>query len=347
MIEKLIRGTGEWLAASGPESDIVLTTRVRLARNLAAFPFTSRATLDQMEAVREQVLAAAKDTRALGGAIFFDLPLVPDLEKQILIERHLVSHNLVAAPAGGALIKPDEVLSVMINEEDHLRITAFTSGLQLRQAWEAVNEVDDLLDARLPFAFDPEWGYLTACPTNTGTGMRASVLVHLPGLVLAKRMNTILKGVSQLGLSARGYYGEGTDSIGGFYQFSNQVTLGKSESDILAEIEQVTHRIIQNETTARRQLYAEDKARLEDQVWRAYGTLKSARVLSAEEAMDILSDVRLGINMGIVPEVDMHVLNEIFLNAQPAHLQYYGGQDYTPEQQDFLRAKYIRERLTG
>ncbi|HNW91572.1 MAG TPA: protein arginine kinase [bacterium] len=347
MIEQLMRGSGEWLAAQGPESDIVLTSRVRLARNLADQPFASRADEATAQATREHILAAARDTTQLAGALYFDLPHTPESEQQLLVERHLISHNLLTATAGGALVKPGEAASVMINEEDHLRITAFASGLQLARTLEAVNEIDDALDQRLTFAFRDDWGYLTACPTNVGTGLRASVLVHLPGLILSKRINTAIKGISHLGLTVRGYYGEGTDSIGDFFQISNQVTMGNSESDLIATITEVTQRIIKNELTARRQLYVRQRLKLENRVWRALGQLRSARLLPAEEAMELLSALRLGISMGIIPDIDVHLLNEVFLLIQPAHVQYYGGSEASGEQQAWLRARLVREKLAG
>lgn len=344
MIEQLLRGSGEWLAAQGPEADIVITSRVRLARNLDGQPFTNRAGEDAAAATRNTILAAARDSEALSSALYCDLPAAPELEKQLLVERHLISHNLLTATAGGVLVKPDEAVSVMINEEDHLRITAFASGLQLVRAHETVNAVDDALDQRLTFAFRDDWGYLTACPTNTGTGMRASVLVHLPGLIIAKSINPAIKGISQLGLTVRGYYGEGTDTIGDFFQISNKVTLGSNEAEIIAQITEVTNRIIENEQAARRKLYARNRAKLEDRVWRALGQLRAARLLSAEEAMSLLSSLRLGISMGIIPDIDVHRLNEVFLLIQPAHLQYLGG-EHGAEQQAWQRARLVREKL--
>jgi len=347
MIEQLMRHTGEWLAATGPDADIVITSRVRLARNLAGYLFTNQAERASMMEVRKKILTEAQEIKTMGRALFFDIPKVAEMEKNILVERHLISHNLLQMEAAGALVNPDEVISIMMNEEDHLRVTALVSGLQLHKAYDMVTAIDDYLGERLEFAFNSEWGYLTACPTNTGTGLRASVLVHLPALILTRRINKILKAVSKLNLAVRGYYGEGTDSIGDFFQISNQVTLGVEEEEILKTIANVTNRIVQNELEARRQLFAESKPRLEDRIWRAYGLLQTARLLTAEETMEILSAVRLGINMGIIKDIDMSVLNEIFQATQPAHLEYYGGWEYQKANRDYLRAKLIREKLTN
>ncbi len=347
MIEHLLRGTGEWLSARGPDSDIVITSRVRLARNLTDWNFTSRATDEQSAAVRDTVLSAARDCPLLASALYFDLPQAPVLEQQLLVERHLISHNLLTLPNSGALIRPGEAASVMINEEDHLRITAFASGLQLEGAYDTVSTVERALDARLDFAFHPDWGYLTACPTNAGTGMRASVLVHLPGLIMTKRINTMLKDITGFGLAIRGYYGEGTESIGNFFQLSNQKALGQTESEMLTDIRHTMRWLLEREQAARRAVYARRRHWLEDRVWRAYGLLTAARLLKADEAMEVLSDVRLGVSMGIITALDIHLLNEIFLHIQPAHLQYYGGSEYADDRQDYLRARLVREKLKG
>ena len=243
------------------------------------------------------------------------------------------------------IAEPSEKLSIMVNEEDHLRIQAIDSGLQLTKIWEKISSLDDEIDNKLNYAFSPEYGYLTACPTNVGTGMRCSVLVHLPGIVLIKQLQKIQTAIEKVGLTIRGYYGEGTESIGNFFQISNQITLGKTESDIIAKIDNIVHKIIEHEESSRKILYQESKARLEDQIFRAYGILKNARIISSNETMTLLSFLRLGVNMKIVPEIPVTKLNEILVLLQPGHLQKIAGSEIHQDRRDTIRAQIIREKF--
>ncbi|HET9150421.1 MAG TPA: protein arginine kinase [Gemmatimonadales bacterium] len=314
-----------WLDASGPESHLVLSTRVRLARNLTAFPFQGRSSDAERERMLKEVEAAARDTVLLGRAMSFRLDRLDEADRQLLHERHLVSKELAGLETGGrvryaaALLHQDRA-GVMLNEEDHLRLQGLSSGFALPATYEEVDRLDGELGRRLRFAFHPEFGYLTACPTNVGTGLRASVLIHLPGLVLTKEVSRVLQGLAQVGLTFRGLYGEGSEVVGNFFQLSNQTTLGKSETDLLDQLARVVQQVIDYEEQARQVLLQSAPTVIEDKVWRAYGLLRHARSLSFDEAMNLLSGVRLGAGLGLIPGIGMYTLNKLLIQSQPAHL---------------------------
>ena len=314
-----------WLDASGPESHLVLSTRVRLARNLTAFPFQGRSSDAERERMLKEVEAAARDTVLLGRAMSFRLDRLDEADRQLLHERHLVSKELAGLETGGrvryaaALLHQDRA-GVMLNEEDHLRLQGLSSGFALPATYEEVDRLDGELGRRLRFAFHPEFGYLTACPTNVGTGLRASVLIHLPGLVLTKEVSRVLQGLAQVGLTFRGLYGEGSEVVGNFFQLSNQTTLGKSETDLLDQLARVVRQVIDYEEQARQVLLQSAPTVIEDKVWRAYGLLRHARSLSFDEAMNLLSGVRLGAGLGLIPGIGMYTLNKLLIQSQPAHL---------------------------
>ncbi len=345
-LDNLTHTSGEWLRGTGPESDIVISTRIRLARNLAAFPFTNRASAHQKaeieQLLRDRIAKLELDPRLS----YVNVPNLSMLDRQFLVERQLISRELAAAegPRGVAL-GPQETVSLMVNEEDHLRLQVMRSGLTLDEAWQDIDKVDDLLEQRVNYAFSEEFGYLTACPTNVGTGMRSSVMLHLPALVLTKQIEKVFRALQKINLAVRGLYGEGSRASGDFYQISNQVTLGKSETTILGEIREVIPQIITYERQARTTLLRESRQALQDRVARAYGTLCSATMMTSEETMDLLSSVRLGINLGLLEEITIPTVNELFIHTQPAHLQKLMGSSLDGEERNSARARYLRTRL--
>jgi protein arginine kinase len=345
-LDTLTQTSGEWLRGTGPESDIVISSRIRLARNVAAFPFTNRASAYQKAEIegmlRDRVARLELDPRLE----YINVPNLSPLDRQFLVERQLISRELAAAegPRGVALA-PRETVSLMINEEDHLRLQVMRSGFALDEAWQDIDRVDDLLEARLSYAFSEEFGYLTACPTNVGTGMRSSVMLHLPALVWSKQIEKVFRALQKINLAVRGLYGEGSRASGDFYQISNQVTLGKSETQILNEIREVIPQIITYERQARNAMLKESRQAIQDRVSRAYGTLCSATMMTSEETMDLLSHVRLGVNMGLLDDVTIVTVNELFIHTQPAHLQKLMGSLLDGEERNAARARYLRTRL--
>lgn len=347
----LLRDGGiSWLDASGPDSDVVLSTRVRLARNLQGRPFTVRSKPTDNEVVLEEVLQAARETRFLRDAALLRLDLMDRRERQMLHERHLVSKELAglerhaAVRPASALITNGE-LGVMVNEEDHLRLQRLQSGFALAQAYGELDQLDGDLGERLGIAFHPEFGYLTSCPTNAGTGLRASVLIHLPGLVLTKEIAKVLQGLSQVGLTFRGLYGEGSEVVGNFFQLSNQTTLGKSEEDLLDHLGKMVGQVIEYEQQARAVLQREAPNVIADKVWRAYGLLRYARSLSFEEAMNLLSGVRLGVGLKLITELGLYTLNKLLIFTQPAHLAQLEGRELSDPDLAVARAEFVRRQL--
>lgn len=339
-----------WLDASGECSHLVLSTRVRLARNLAPHRFATRTSDAERETVLREVEAAAGDTVTLRRALVLRLDTMPQLDRRVLHERHLVSKEL-AAPEGGeaprraAAVLLGERVGVMVNEEDHLRLQGMASGLALGGVHEAVSRADTELGQRLAFAFHPQFGYLTSCPTNVGTGLRASVLIHLPGLVLTKEISRVLQGLAQVGLTYRGLYGEGSEVVGNFFQLSNQTTLGQSEAELLDHLGRIVGQVIGHEEKARQILLRDAPSILEDKVWRAFGLLRHARSLGFEEAMNLLSGVRLGVGLGLVPDVGMYTINRLLIDTQPAHLAALAGGPVDEAELPVRRARHVREVL--
>ncbi len=346
-LDELIGQSGEWLKGSGPDSDIVISSRVRLARNLSQYPFLTRANEQQRAEIHEAIRRAlAKVGLGENGHLYIDLDQTNELTNRFLLERHLISRELANGSGDrGVLFNRSEMLAVMVNEEDHLRIQAIRAGFQIREAHSDIQWIDDQLDQDLKFAYSEEFGYLTACPTNVGTGMRASVMFHLPALVLTKQIDKVFASVTKINLAVRGFYGEGTQASGDFYQISNQVTLGVSEEDVLELLIRVVPKIVTYEREVRDHLVAKDRLRLEDKVWRAYGVLQAARSISSEETMDLLSAVRLGVNLGLLGNVDISTVNELFILTQPAHLQRLEKRDLDPNERDATRAEFIRRQL--
>src|SRR5699024_10610610 len=262
------------------------------------------------------------------------------IEKRVLVEKHLISPHLAKkAEKAGALISENEQVSIMINEEDHLRIQLYFSGLQLTKALEEAFAIDDWIEENVNYAFDEEKGYLTSCPTNLGTGLRASVMMHLPALVKTNQMSQMIPAINQLGLVVRGIYGEGSEAIGNLFQISNQVTLGKSEEEIIEDLLSVVSQLINHERAARKRFVDQSMIRLENTVFRSYGILQHSRIIESVEAAQRISDLRLGIDLGIIENVSQNILNELMILTQPAFLQHYSKKALTPNERDVYRAK--------
>ncbi len=347
-LDSLKSTSGEWLRGSGPDSDIVISSRIRLARNVADFPFPSRVP-DSTQREIEGLLKDHIKALATGPELtYIDIADASQLDRQFLVERQLVSReHSEGTGARGACISPKETVSLMINEEDHLRMQVLRSGYDLDAAWEEINRLDDRLEERVSFAFSDEFGYLTSCPTNVGTGMRVSVMLHLPGLVLTKEIQKVFQAMHKMNLAVRGLYGEGSQALGDFYQISNQVTLGRSEEQIIQNVKRVIPDILSYERRAREALVKSDQQRLHDQVSRALGVLNSARQISSEETMEKLSSVRMGINLGLIDDIEASTVNELFMHIQPAHLQKIHGEVLESSERDLIRATYLRERLAN
>src|SRR3954447_4494905 len=348
-LKDLTTQAGEWLRGVGPMSEIVISSRIRLARNIAGQRFLTRMTRHQRQAtenkVRETILAAQLSPETL----YVDLESAPEVDRQLLVERHLISKQHASSEgARGVAIGESETLSIMVNEEDHLRIQVLRSGLQLEEAWEQINAIDDKLESKLDFAFHPRFGYLTACPTNVGTGIRVSVMLHLPALKLTGEIEKVFRAAKDMRLAVRGLYGEGTEATGDFYQISNQTTLGKSEEEFISDFKHlVIPKIIDYEHQARRLLVKERTVALDDKVFRALGALRFARLISSEDTLGFLSHLRLGVNLERLKDIDLRTINELFLLSQPAHLQKVQGKKLEGDVRRAARAEYIRSRLNG
>jgi protein arginine kinase len=348
-LSDLTNHAGEWLRGSGPMSEIVISSRIRLARNVAGSPFLSRASRNQRQHLETKIRDIILSAQIAPQTLYVDLDSAPEIDRTLLVERHLISKPHAAAEgARGVAIGEDETVSIMVNEEDHLRIQVLRSGLQLEEAWEQINQIDDRLESKLDWAFHPRFGYLTACPTNVGTGIRVSVMLHLPALKLTGEIEKVFRAAKDMRLAVRGLYGEGTEATGDFYQISNQTTLGKSEEEIISDFKhQVIPKIIDYEHHARRTLLNDRTVALDDKVCRALGILRSARLLASEETLFLLSHLRMGVNLGRVKDIDLRTLNELFLLTQPAHLQKIQGKKLEGDLRRAARADYIRQRLNS
>lgn len=336
----------EWLRGSGPDEDVVLCTRVRLARNVEGHSFAIAQDEQEAAAVTAAVTEALGPVADSRNWQWVDLREVSRLERRCLVERHLISRELDEADrARGVLFDADGRASVMVNEEDHLRIQIFRSGLRMEEAWEAADRIDDEIAERLAYAWSNEFGFLTSCPTNTGTGLRISVLMHLPALVTAKEIEKATNAIHEMNMTVRGLYGEGSQDVGDLFQISNQKTLGASEAEILESLSSAVRSLIAFERRQREE-FLNNRIFVEDRAWRAVGILERARSLSSEETMNLLSRIRLGHVLGLVDEPSPQQLNRIFLLTQPAHLQQRAGSQLEPRQRDELRARLVREILT-
>ena len=347
-IKILLNRTTEWLRGKGPDADIVISSRIRLARNIVDIPFPERANKESRAEALRIVEEAIKSSKKMLGSLYVRLDQLDDIDKQFLVERHLISKHMSDASGESAVaVGKGEAISVMVNEEDHLRSQVLRSGFQLREAWDLIDELDDEFEGSIRYAFSPVYGYLTCCPTNVGTGMRASVMMHIPALVFSKQINQVLHAVLKLGLAVRGLYGEGTEPSGNLFQISNQVTLGMTEEDIIVGLEKVIRQIVAHERNARAALLKNKEEELQDRVWRAYGLLRNSRIISSKETIELLSALRLGVSLEILDRVDMSAINELFMHTQPAHLQEMVGRELDSDERDFFRAELIRKKLGG
>ena len=345
-LNELARNRGEWLRGSGPESDIVISSRIRLARNLADFPFINRATdTDRVEIEQTLREAVVQLDRAVP-LHYVDVNQLERLDRQFLVERQLISREHAESEgARGVAIDPNERVALMINEEDHLRIQMMQSGFDLESAWNQINEFDDRIEQTVTYAFNDRYGYLTACPTNIGTGMRVSVMLHLPALVMTRQIEKVFRSLQKINLAVRGLYGEGSQAMGDFYQVSNQVTLGQTELDLVKKVGDVVPVVIDYERRARDALVEKSQQNLHDRVSRAYGVLRTAQTISSEETMHLLSSVRMGVNLGLIPELEIPAVNELFIHTQPAHLQKLSGGQLDTADRNIERARYLRDHL--
>ena len=346
-IDELLKHDVSWLMDSGPDGDIALSSRIRLARNIQGLPFPIAASPAQLQQIQAATEIAVKKVSA-GGKKYLDFRMADysDVERQILLERRLISSEFVEKCEHTSLfVKQDESCAIMINEEDHLRIQALRPGLQLFKVWEQIDKLDNKLEKELPYAYDTKLGYLTSCPTNVGTGMRASVMLHLPGLVLSGKINAAIQGVNKLSMAVRGIFGEGTDNRGNLFQVSNQSTLGESETQIIERLNTVITQLIMHEKNCRANLLKNKKYFLLDHVGRSYGILRHAYTLSSEEALNSLSDIRIGVDMGMFNSVDLHTVNKLFLTINPAHLQKFAKKELSSQERDIFRASFVREQL--
>jgi protein arginine kinase len=330
----------------GPHDRIVMSSRVRLARNVRDAAFPGWAKKPERVKILEMIRPAVESLPEMKGAFSEAMDSLGALDKQILVERHLISREHAAKSSGsGLVLNREESFCVMINEEDHLRMQALRPGLQLRQAWGAIDHLDSELEKKLDYAFDSDLGYLTACPTNLGTGIRVSAMLHLPGLVLGEQINPIIQSVNKLGLAVRGLYGEGTEALGNVFQVSNQMTLGETETTIVERLEKVLAQIIEHEENARQTLLEKKPKVVFNHIGRAYGILANAHSISSKETMNLLSLMRLGVDMGLFPGAERSLVDELFILTQPAHLQKQFSDKLSAEERDLLRADMVRERL--
>ena len=346
---KMVDHAGEWLRGSGPQSDIVISSRIRLARNIAGFPFVNRANIRQQHEILEIGKGCITNKRLADNTLWVPVDDADPLDRELLVERHLISRPFASrknrVPRGVA-IGADETFAIMVNEEDHLRIQVLRSGMQLGEAADQINRIDNVLEESLDFAYHRRFGYLAACPTNCGTGIRISVMLHLPALKMSGEIDRVKRAARDMHLAVRGLFGEGSEAQGDLYQISNQTTLGRTEEELLHDFSHtVVPQIISYEQQARSALLDQRGAAIDDKVWRAWGLLTHARQIKTEEVLQLLSHLRLGVNLGRIDTVDIRTLNELFLLTQPAHLQKILGETLKPAERRAARAKMIRQKL--
>ncbi len=345
-LDDLAGKCGEWLRGSGPETDIVVSSRIRLARNLAEFPFIRKCTDSDRAAITKQVQARFEFLDESMRVEYIDVEKLSDLDRQFLMERQLISRELSENEGTrGVAIDPNERYSVMVNEEDHLRIQVMRSGFDLESAWECINQLDTEIEKQVNYAFHEKLGYLTACPTNVGTGLRVSVMMHLPALVITKQIDKVFRSLQRISVAVRGFFGEGSQFMGDFYQVSNQVTLGRTEEELVHKVHEIVPVIIDYERKARDFLIKESQQDLHDDVSRALGILCTAKKISSEETMHYLSKVRMGIHLGLIKEIELPTINKLFIHTQPAHLQKLHGQKLGTSDRNIERASYLQKHL--
>jgi protein arginine kinase len=342
----ILKNPAEWMQSTGPYCEIVISSRIRLARNVSGASFPGWASEEDRLAVLESAKPAVEGLSEMRGAFSSDLRDLSATKKQVLVERHLISREQAAkGPGSAAVLNRKQTLCVMINEEDHLRMQSIKAGLNLKAAFKMIDKVDSKLEESLDYAFDNRHGYLTACPTNLGTGMRASAMLHLPALVLSERINQVIQAVNKIGLAVRGLYGEGTEALGNLFQISNQHTLGEKETEIVARLEKVINQVIEHEQNARGTLFEEKRSMLEDQVGRAYAILRYGHIISTKEALNLLSMLRAGVDLDYFPAEARGVIDVLFMEIQPAHLQIRAERKLSAEERDVMRAEIMRDQL--
>ncbi len=341
----LLERSADWMTETGPNGDIVVTSRIRLARNLREVPFPGWAKKEERHELLDALRPKVESLSTMERHYSEELSNLDAIRKQVLVERHLISREHAAKGAGSAVVmNPDQTISIMVNEEDHLRMQAILPGRQLEKSFDLLDEVDSELEGRVEYAFTNRWGYLTACPTNLGTGLRASAMLHLPALVLSEQINRVVQAVNKIGLAVRGLYGEGTEALANLFQISNQSTLGESEAGIIAQLDKVIRQIIEHEQDARAKLLEDRVVVLMDQIGRAYANLRHAHIMPSKEALNLLSMLRLGIDLGFLPK-ERKLIDRLLMEIQPAHLQTEAGNKLDSEERDRLRAEILRRKL--
>ncbi|MDP2923437.1 MAG: protein arginine kinase [Candidatus Omnitrophota bacterium] len=347
MFEEFLNNKDSWLSGRGPSSEIIFSSRIRLARNFNDFPFPCRANSNQKEIILKKMQEIYSKVKGLKKAIFVSMEDLNNLERQFLLERHLISQeHMVSLKGKGLIVLADEKIALMINEEDHLRIQVMTSGFDLKLCWEVINDIDNELSKSIEFAFSSSMGYLTACPTNVGTALRASCMLHLPALVLTKRIAKVLELLAKISFTTRGLFGEGTQALGDFFQISNQASLGHSEAELIDNLSGVVNQVKEQEMDARDTLFRKHKNNLEDNIWRSLGILNNCRLISSKEALSHLSMLSLGLDLGIINSIKRELINSLFIAIQPAHLQKIEGKELKEGERDYTRAQILREKLS-
>ncbi|MBS4536848.1 protein arginine kinase [Clostridium sp. D2Q-11] len=337
----------KWLDHDGADKDIVVSSRIRLARNIKNIKFPQKLDADSAKDLKSKIKNSIMGDEEINNSYkYYDMKNIDPIKSRVLVEEHLISPGLLEhKDIGGFLLRDDQNVTIMINEEDHIRMQVIYPGLNLEACWEESNKLDDIIEINTEYAFDEKLGYLTSCPTNIGTGMRASVMLHLPSLVLTKQINGILQAVNQIGLTVRGLYGEGSNAMGNLFQISNQTTLGESEIEIIQKLKNIVKQLITNERHAREKIYSTNKVKMEDKVYRSLGILKNARIITSKESMDLLSDIKLGIEMEIIDNIDRMIINKLIIKTQPANVQNKYDKNLSPEERDIKRAEIIRKEL--
>ncbi len=347
-LNDLVYRKSEWLKGEGPKSNIAISTRVRVARNVKGHIYFNRAGDRQREETLDTVVSALKKSGFFKNALFLRVKDVSELDRTFLVERHLMSREHMRQFEHKALVVDEsEIVSVMLNEEDHIRLQVIQSGFNITETWRIVDDIDTDLGRYLSFDYSGRFGYLTSCPTNTGTGLRASVMLHLPALAMTGQIDNVFDAISKLGLTMRGFYGEGTEALGDFFQISNQFTLGHSEMDILYNLERVINKIVLREEATREDLLKRKREEISDRIFRSYGTLKSARIITSDETIKLLSSIRLGVDLGLIKDINMARISEVLLFTQPAHLQKINNKELSPYERDIKRADLLRQKLVG
>ncbi|MAI19984.1 MAG: protein arginine kinase [Kiritimatiellaceae bacterium] len=339
-LHELVQRHGSWLE-SGVDEGPVISSRVRLARNLEDYHFPGWASEEQKHAIWKQTYELFSEMD--DAFMCWKMESLPDTDRELLFERHLISQELANKEAeNGVFVSPDEMMAIMINEEDHIRIQTLKPGLQLKQAWEAASRIDDQLEQQLLYAYHARLGFLTSCPSNVGTGLRASVMLHLPGLVLLEEMDPVVNGISKIGLAVRGMWGEGSEAVGNMFQVSNQITLGKGEEQIVNHLEQIVLELVEHEQNARQRLLHENPIMVKDHIARSFGLLAHAKLMASGEALNLLSTLRLGLDLGMVSGFSRQEMDQLYISTQPAHLQKIQQSELAPNDRDFVRAEMLR-----